>query len=231
MKKLLLAIFLLTSVSANAATFSSNLMLSTNYIYRGLTFSNNAPVVQGTLDFSHEGFATSWFAGPTYTLNLDSFEFEKDAEFDTFVSYSRDFNGLTLTGGFDVYVFFKNPTNDMLEWAGHAAYGDFKLNETYIDNFVRLGTNLSYTQLQFTPKITDGVMMTSHLGYSHFSNENAVACSSYLDYKLGVAYTKETWYVELYYTNTFMRKDLAANKIVENDGALTLTVIKTFGWL
>lgn len=231
MRSILMIAALLCSTVANATSFSSTAIFSTDYIFRGLSYSKHSPVLQGTFDVYHDGYSIGFFTGPVHSFNLDKFEMQSDMEFDTFVAYTKSFDDLILSGGFNTYMYMRNQTNHMIEVAAHATWKDLKLNVGYINDLVHLGTSVAYNQLVWTPNLSDEIRFVSHIAYTHFSNPEVIAGSNYMDYKAGISYaTKDFWYVELFYTNTLFRRDLTTD-VAPDDAAINLTVMKTFTWL
>lgn len=225
MRTLLIALALLSS-SANAVSFNGTASFSSDYMFRGISFSSHKPVVQGLLNVNHEGLDITMLTGPVNTFNLDELVLEPDFEFDTFVSYSHAFGDVTVGGGFNTFLYVKNQTNDMLELSGRVLYGDFRLNLGYIHNFVGLGY-FNYNQLIWTPHLSDEFMLTSHLAYANFQNPDLLATTNCFDYKVGLAYMSGPWYVEAFYTNTIGRWDTIAN-VEMQDANIAFTVAHTF---
>jgi uncharacterized protein (TIGR02001 family) len=54
MKKLLLALFVLAGIASAQAQVSGNLGLTNDYRFRGISQSQNAPAVQGGIDYNHK---------------------------------------------------------------------------------------------------------------------------------------------------------------------------------
>lgn len=69
------ALLPLTGV-ANAATFSGNATVTTNYIYRGLTKSDGDPVLQFSAELESNGFYGGVFASRVDFGTADSLEFD-----------------------------------------------------------------------------------------------------------------------------------------------------------
>lgn len=88
--KLMLASALLTSSSMAAAelTFSANAAITSNYIFRGVSQTDNSPAIQGGFDMEH---SSGFYAG-IWGSNVDSgFYSGAEAEFDLYVGYSGEF--------------------------------------------------------------------------------------------------------------------------------------------
>jgi uncharacterized protein (TIGR02001 family) len=181
------------------------------------------------LDLSHGGYQMVLLAGPVDTINKRTFTVEEDWELDAFVGYTVPVgDAAALRVGFNTFTFFRNPSNNFLEFAGKLSYGDMALNLSYTNKISLFETSLAYVQGVFNPRLTDNIMLTSSLGYVHFAKPEAIGNTDYLDYKVGVATIYEGWYAELFYTNTLLRRDVVTGDLYNKDNALTFMVAKSF---
>ena len=125
--------------------FSANVLMATEYLYRGLTKSNEDPAIQGGFDYSHEtlgvyvGFWASsieFNAGTTNTASIETNFYGGIAgEFNNGVSW--DIGGL--------YYYYPDSNEDTV--------GDF--------NFVEVYGNLGYTvEASRDPTIDFGIAYT-----------------------------------------------------------------------
>lgn len=95
------AIALTTSVSAEDAKFkvSSNAALTSNYIWRGISYTDNTPTAQMGVDFSN------LFNAEGLHLNLWGSGIQEGSEIDTIVGYETSLGGLGIDIGLINYYY------------------------------------------------------------------------------------------------------------------------------
>lgn len=228
------AILMFTSV-AQAAELSTTVYMNTNYIYKGLSFTNagaldrvsaGGPALQGSLDLTHEWFGWTLFTGNVNSFDAQTLAAEQDVEVDSILYVVVPLGPTTMQLKFNNFNYLNNPVNNTLDVAAHVTYQDWKLNLS-ATRMPGWDTNLGYAQVAYTPVLSENIMLTSHIGYSATDN-TGWGYSNYADYKVGAAYMIDGWYTELYYTNTLGRVNYATGRAIDTDAALTLTVAKTF---
>jgi uncharacterized protein (TIGR02001 family) len=245
-----LALVLVSSFAIAADHLSSTVIMSSNYIFRAMSYNSQgavhqgqgSPVVQGSVDYSHDfGFASfgaSFFTGPADTFNTQALVMEKDTEGDTFLSVSKSLtDDLGVTVGYNYYSFMKNVDNDMGEVAASVTYKNVKLSNGYTEHFSGVETNQNRALLTYSPQLysvtttagANTLGLDLHVGYNYFRNPTAVATSSYYDYLTGLVLNVDGFVAEVAYTNTFDRVNLISNEYAKTtDGTFTVSVSKTF---
>jgi uncharacterized protein (TIGR02001 family) len=115
------------------AEVSANFGATSNYLWRGVTQSGNAPSISGGLDYSNESgvYAGTWVGTIDWT---DETSDAKGAEVDFYLGYSGESEGF----GYDVgYVYYYYPST---------GYEDSNFGELYFKgSFGDLGFGVSYT--------------------------------------------------------------------------------------
>lgn len=230
------AAMLLASTASNAASLSATGFFNSNYIYKGLSFtnagpmdsvSNGTPAIQGSLDLTHEWFGMTLFTGNVNSFNAITYLAEQDMEVDAMLfAVVPVADDLKLQFNVNTFLYMRNRINNMMDFSGKILYKNMKLNLSFTP-MLGWATNLGYAQFVYTPQLTDELYFTSHLGYNYISNKDW-GYSNYFDYKIGLGFSKETFFAELYFTNTLFRQNFSTKRDIATDGALTLTVGKTF---
>ena len=85
-------------------TFSANVLIATDYLYRGITQTNEDPALQGGMDYAH---SSGFYAG-TWASNLEFNPSTSDAaslEIDFYAGYGFDFAGLSYDIGYLYYMY------------------------------------------------------------------------------------------------------------------------------
>lgn len=225
-----LALLLALSPVTAFADASSTITLTNNYIWRGRTFTNNLPAIQGSVDYAHESGLSAgvWMsntevvdgAGATLT----------DMETDLYGSYSYDLGDLSLSATFYWYTYIQEPLNNAVEYQLAAAYGPAKLEFGYMPEYFEIDTSSTYVKLGVKQPFTDTLSVVAHVGYSVFGDQDKAGIKNYIDYKGGISYTKEGFTTEVAYINT-NRKDIdtaTSTEVDTKDRAMILTISKTF---
>jgi len=93
-----------TSVVADSGvSISANVAATSNYVWRGMTQTNNAPAVQGGIDFGYNGFyAGVWGSNISWTTEADS-----TLEADFYAGYAGEFSGIGYDLGYIRYAYPK----------------------------------------------------------------------------------------------------------------------------
>lgn len=108
--------------SSSGHTFSANVLIATEYLYRGITQTNEDPTIQGGMDYSH---SSGFYAG-TWASNLEFNPSTTDAaslEMNFYGGYGFDFAGLSYDVGY-LYYLYTGQNED-------AAGGDYDFWEIY----------------------------------------------------------------------------------------------------
>lgn len=152
-------------------TFSGNVGITSNYIFRGVSQTDNAPAIQGGFDVEH---SSGLYAG-IWGSNVDSdFYSGAEAEFDLYAGYGGEFAGGI---GYDIgYLAYRYPdttfnANDTEEVYGSLSY-DFgpaavTVGLAYSDDW--FGTDESlYTSLDVDIPLAYDFSLGLHYGVEDF---------------------------------------------------------------
>lgn len=110
----LLGIFLNTAVandlSSSKHTVSTNVGITSNYIWRGITQSDKKPVVSAGADYNHQAgfYAGTWFS----TVDFGD---ETDFEYDFYSGYTTEINGADVDFGYIYYGYQGGEDNHFSE--------------------------------------------------------------------------------------------------------------------
>jgi len=196
-------------------TFTGNVGLFSQYVFRGLTQTNQKPAIQGGFDYSHEsGFYAgiwasniSWISdgyapGSSYSGEFDTYlgwKFALPQDFGIDVGFLRyNYPGKAPLAGFAAGT-DKADTN---EFYGAASWKwiTLKYSRSVSDTFgVKDANGSDYIDLTAAIPIADtGFTVTGHVGHQRYKGENLAlwgvglpsgcgqSCLNYTDYKLGI---------------------------------------------
>lgn len=230
MKKSLIALAVAGVVAVPAIaeesphTFSANVSLATDYIFRGISQTDHKPTIQGGFDYSH---ASGFYAG-TWASNVawvdPGYKDDNSMEWDFYLGYGNSINDDLSYDVGALYYYYPGrrvsgvETPDSMELYGSLTWKfiTLKYSHAVSDNlFGWQGYDKStssyndkdtkgsgYWDLSAEYEFAAGWTVLGHVGYQKIKHNSA---ASYTDWKLGV--TKDVGFgvVGLTYTDTNAR--------------------------
>ena len=193
-------------------TVTGSAELISQYRFRGISQSNNAPAIQGSFTVTHaSGFYISAWGSSTYG-DPNGFADKRSAgspinpggtEIDAFAGYSKTLgtSGITADGGLYGYIYPGNAITSYYE-----IYGD--LSKSYGPIGVKVGVNYApkqrgldtavtgsnthysiykYFELTYSPAQLPALTLHSHVAHTGGGFDYA-GTRQYLDYTVGVSY-------------------------------------------
>lgn len=199
------ALALAGSSAAMAGDFTANVGVTNNYLWRGLTQSENEAAISGGIDFTTESgfYAGTWASNVSY-LPGDTFSYEHDL----YIGF-RGGDAVTYDVGYLYYNYDSQADYDFSEvylalgWKGFTLKGSF-LAQTERDEDLDVGVpgvgpdvdfgfgKASYFSLDYAIPLKNDVTLTAHVGTHRgdFARSfNGFSSKSYEDYSLSVAKT------------------------------------------
>ena len=137
LNKIAIALGALVMTGSAAAEFSANIGATSNYIWRGVTQTDDQAAISGGLDYAHD----SGFYVGTWASNVD-FDDDATAEVDLYGGYSNEVSGI----GYDVGVIhymYPGEEYDFTEVQGSLSYGPATVGVNYIIDSETDDTNVN----------------------------------------------------------------------------------------
>lgn len=226
-------------------SFTANVGLATDYVFRGVSQTQNEPAIQGGVDYSH---ASGIYVG-TWASNVEwvstGYKDNNSMEIDLYGGYKGSVGDIGYDLGLITYYYpgdqIAAPATDPDTTEVYVGLGwktvSLKYSHTVSDRFVGWSTAIGgktkgsyYLDLSGTYDLGGGWGLLGHVGYQDVKgNDNA----SYTDWKVGV--TKDVGFgtVSLAYTDTdadtatyTWTSGTHAEKVA--DGRVVLSFLKTF---
>ena len=228
MKKSLIALALVSAFAApafaeeaapaSAHTFTGNVALTSNYIFRGVSQTQNQPAIQGGFDYSHSSgiYVGTWASNVGWVTRSDySAKNDNSMEWDFYAGYRGAFAGdFTYDLGALKYYYpgsgNGNATADSTEVYAALGWKFITLKysyavSSYLFGWTATGTTdgktrgSGYIDLTANYDLGNGWGINGHVGHQDIKDNSA---ASYTDWKLGV--TKDVGFgvVGLAYTGT-----------------------------
>jgi uncharacterized protein (TIGR02001 family) len=215
---------------ASPHTFTSNVGLVSDYLYRGISQTGGKPAIQGGFDYAHASgfYAGAWGSSISWLTDSPSVTGATSAqlELDTYLGFKNGFaTDLSYDVGFLRYNYpaiysatlpagaAKADTNEIygaISWKWLTAKYSHSTGDTFgISN----ASGTSYAELNASYPIADtGITLGAHYGKQTYKGSSAdalVAASStptYSDYKLSASKDFSGYVLGLAYSNTNANK-------------------------
>ena len=235
-----------------AENFSATLTMTSSYMYRGTSFSDERPALQGSFDWGYSNF----FAGVWSTSLVDQDPADErkksgyELETDFYVGYADSFAGIDWfvmpiyyhfwdfakrdTGGadadvFEVWLDASKAINDY--FSVHAMYA-------YSPDFFFESGDANYIKGDITANLPYGIGLNVGFGYQHVAGDNPAHVSgsgwSYTHWEVGLTKSLAGFDFDLRYHDT--SDDAVTDDLVTNffgatdntDDIIVFTVSRSF---
>ena len=236
MKKILLALMMVAGISVAQAEVTGNLGLITDYRFRGVSQTQNAPAVQGGIEYNHVSglYIGNWNSSVSSQVYTGGAGIESDV----YAGFRKQiFGNFTLDVGSMNYFFPRAGTNgsfDTNEVYVGVGYKDLvtaKYSHALSDYFGTANSkNSYYVQADAAIPVVGKLSVVAHIGRTEISNNTSL---SYTDYNAGIAYDLKGWNLAAKYyindskTSTFMTANTINGQKLYKD-ALVFSVAKSF---
>jgi len=218
-----------SAADASPHTLTGNAGIFSQYIFRGLTQTNQDPALQGGFDYGHSSgiYAGTWLSNISWLTDSPAATGYKSSslEWDMYGGFKGAFGksdfgydvGLLYyyyPGSHDTVLYPGTVKADTLELYGAATWKWLSLKYSHSINNKTFGVASSsgtyYLDLSATYPLTDKLNLVAHYGKQKFKGSTPAGLSndsfaSYTDYKLGASYTlPKDFTVGGYFTGTSM---------------------------
>jgi uncharacterized protein (TIGR02001 family) len=199
MKKTLLSLTLtsffaatsLFSIQASAVEgLSANVAATSNYLWRGVSQTDNAAAISGGIDYANE---SGFYAG-TWASNID-FGDDASAELDFYLGFSGQ---LSEDVSYDVgYIYYAYPDSaqsdssneyDFGEVYGSLSYSYFSLSASYgvnNDDGAEFADSSLYISADAEFEVAEGLTLAFHIG--DYSFDDSMVAEDYNDYSVSLS--------------------------------------------
>lgn len=227
-----IATILMTTSAATSANdqgtlpgeFSANVTLTTNYMYRGVTQTNDGPAIQGGFDYAYGAF----YVG-TWASNLDFDDGSSSGiEIDYYAGWAPSVNGVDLDFGI-LYYTYPDSRDDLAEqdflefYAGAGTSIGEKIavgfKVSYSPDFYLESGGAWYPEVSVGFAITDRLGADIHAGFQTFEDDLQ---DDYTDYNVGLTYSCDWADLDLRYYDTSDR--IGGN----SDDVVVFSISKSF---
>jgi uncharacterized protein (TIGR02001 family) len=236
MKKLLLALFAVAGIGSAQAQLTGNLTATSDYRFRGISQTQNAPAIQGGIDYAHSSglYIGNWNSSVSSQVYTNG----SGVESDIYGGFKKDvYKGLTIDLGTYNYFYPRAnvaatgkefTTNELYAGVGYDAkqFGAYtvKYSHAVSDYFgVANSTGPQYFQADAVVPVVNKLSFVAHVGRTDVANN---AQLNYNDFNAGLAYDLKGWIVSAkYYWNTSMASGFATANTVNGQGLTNSTAV------
>ncbi len=155
------------SNTALATGLTANVGVTSNYVFRGETQTDDGAAIQGGIDFSHDigVYLGAWASNVEKPNGDDGFEIDLYAGFKFNIG-----NQMAIDVGYIAYEYTDSAFRDAEEVYFGFIIRDF--SATYFDGDVDgIGNDYNYIDLKFTPSLPYDMKLLLH--YGHKDNKNS----------------------------------------------------------
>ena len=170
-----------TAGQVTATELTGDITFTSDYAFRGISQTEEAPALQGGLTLSSE----SGFYASVWGSNVD-FLAEGTLELDVMLGWSGD---LTEEWSADVGIMRYGYPNAEIDgsnfWEvyGSLSYKDLTFGLAYSDDYYANSGNFIYLYAGYSYAITDAISLDLHVGQNEYDDSSA----SYMDWSVGLS--------------------------------------------
>jgi uncharacterized protein (TIGR02001 family) len=188
------------AAAADAGDISANVSMATDYIWRGVSQTNQKPTIQGGFDYSHDiNDSLSWYLG-TWGSNVDPRFFggvhSPTMELDTYTGLSGKAGDFTYTGGWLRYNYpggkcsggaCDGSSVSTTEWKIGGGWKWFGVNYYVSKDWFGTSDDSERVEGTFDYDLPYDISFTSSVGNNYGTGTEDFFTDSYVDWKLGLS--------------------------------------------
>jgi uncharacterized protein (TIGR02001 family) len=186
----------LVLVAVANAQVTGNIALTSDYVSRGVSYSDNDPAVQGGFDWSHSSGVYAGIWGSNVRFGTPA-----HVELDVYGGVARKTaRALGWDAGLAYYTYPGASQTNYGEVYGGVSYRSLSAKLWYANDYAGTGGDEVYLEGEVTVSLPHSVGLSLHAGYSAFDAQ--VGIEDYLDYKASLSRGYEGLTLDLSYTDT-----------------------------
>lgn len=179
--------------------FSGTVTIGTDYVFRGISQTDEGPTVQGSFDYAHDSGA---YVG-VWASNID---FDSFIEVDYYVGFGGEVNGISYDIGFNYFNYPGASFQDFWEAYVNLSYDAGPLAVTVgtqysPDYFAETGDGW-YPNAAIEIPINDYISVDATVGYQTIENNLAWGTPDYADWSIGLNASVEGFDLSVRYHDT-----------------------------
>lgn len=223
-KSLLVAGLTASATLAQAFEVAGNVTLATDYVFRGVSQTNEKGAIQGGFDV---GFENGVYAG-TWASNVD-FGDEVTTEMDYYVGYAFDVaEGVTLDLSYIYFLYAgQESALNYSEFVAAISVADFGFSLVYSPDYFGSDESAIVYNADYSFGVSESTSLDFHIGYTDTDNAAFGTTDpnfdSYMDYSVGVSHAVAGVTLGLAYVGTDADDDDEFGEIAEGRALFTIS--------
>lgn len=198
---------------------SASVALSTDYVWRGYSQTDEGPAISGSFDYAH---SSGFYAG-TWASNVDfdtpGSDVDASMELDIYAGFGGEFGDTGI--GYDVGVLrYIYPGEESLDWNevyGSLSYSYFTVGVAHSGDVYGSSEKGTYYSLGFDYDLPYSVALSA--GYGYYDYDDDVFEDNHQDYRIGLAkdfagFTFDMTYYDMDDDGEDAYGDLAEDRVV-----------------
>jgi len=221
LQKMTMAGGILAAISSTVVTaeeaveehqLSANVALTTDYIWRGISQTDNGPAIQGGFDYAH----SSGFYLGTWASNVDFGDGDdSNIEVDLYGGFAGEFKEISFDLGVIHYDYPSESINNFEEFYIGLGYKFLSVKVSHTDDFFAETDDATYYEAGADFELPKGFNLSLHAGHSDLDS----GADDYNDWKVAVSTEFKGFGFELAYTDT----DESCGNICDEHGIFTIS--------
>jgi uncharacterized protein (TIGR02001 family) len=200
--------------AAKISPFTGTLAITSDYMFRGVTQSDENPALQGNVDWNHDYANGLSSKLGVWASNVDFNDGdEASSEFDLYASLNKNLGKADVGASVTYYAYPGADSNldyNYFEVAALAAY-DFDVasvnaSVAYSPEFFLDSGDAYYTKLGASVPLPCKFTLDGHVGYQFVDKNTKFGLPDYSDWALGVGYNLEGFDLKAEYVDTNLSK-------------------------
>jgi len=221
-KGITMAAMLASSGLASAGDIEANVTLSTDYVFRGFSQTNEDPAISGGLDYGFEGgfYVGTWLSNVNFGEGSNT-----STEIDLYAGYGFDVSENVALDFSYVYFVYPGETDSLnySEFVASVSFSDLSFGLVYSPDYFGSDSDAFVLNADYSLSLNDAWGLDFHVGYTTTDEDGiAVEGDDYIDYS--VALTTSGAGVD--FALTFFGTDVDDNELA--DDRLVFSVGKSF---
>ncbi|HSG93843.1 MAG TPA: TorF family putative porin [Methylotenera sp.] len=183
---------------------SASVALSSDYVWRGYSQTDNEPAISGSFDYAHQSglYLGTWASNVDFALNGDQAHIEMDA----YIGYANQIgnSGIDYDVGVLRYIYPGTDGGDWNEVYGNLSYHYFSLFVGHSGDVYGSSESGTYYNLVFAYPLPADITLGAAIGYYDYDKQvfGSGAPDSANDYRISLSKEFAGFGLELSYTDT-----------------------------
>jgi uncharacterized protein (TIGR02001 family) len=189
-----MAVAALVAASGSATALediSANVTLASDYVFRGVSQTDNKPALSGGLDWGYDFEPVRWYVGVWGSnIQADFFPQKPVMELDGYTGLSGELGEFGYDVGWLRYFYPGGSVNDTTEWHAGGSWKWFGVTYYYSKDWFGTDDDASRIEGTFDYDLPYEITLSASVANNYGDGNDDLWNDSYVDYSIGVS---KTW--------------------------------------